>query len=166
MFDKSRSDKCFSFPDFFSRERISKHKVKDEYKCIYFPATNPLRTHFWPIHLAVGYELELVLRAVSTSRFPCYVLSYFSLVFFLEQILTTRVSWVGQSTKSLPPFSILSPGRNYSPLPSSSTPTRQESTKLPVRQEIFKRQEFLSFLETFILFSSFFQLRNQLKNFK
>ena len=38
-----------------------------------------------------------------SSRFPCCVLSYFSLAFFMEhnwQIQVIRVSWVGQSTSS------------------------------------------------------------------
>ena len=41
-----------------------------------------------------------------TSRFPCCVLSNFSLVFVMEhnwQIQVIRVSWVGQSTKGYPP---------------------------------------------------------------
>ena len=39
---------------------------------------------------------------VPSSRFPCCVLSYFSLVFVMEhnwQIQVIRVSWVGQSTR-------------------------------------------------------------------
>ena len=45
-----------------------------------------------------------------TSRFPCCVLSYFSVVFVVEhnwQIQITRVSWVGQSTSFSCSFSML-----------------------------------------------------------
>ena len=44
---------------------------------------------------------SFVVRPHAASRFPCCVLSYFSLVFVMEhnwQIQVTRVSWVGQST--------------------------------------------------------------------
>ena len=45
-------------------------------------------------------RLLLELRVLLLSRFPCCVLSYFSLVFVVKQIQiqVTKDSWVGQST--------------------------------------------------------------------
>ena len=62
-------------------------------------------------HLAaIAAEMPYHRTMSSPSRFPCCVLSYFSLVFVVEQtwqIQVTRVSWVGQSTSAwLDPLSL------------------------------------------------------------
>ena len=57
----------------------------------------------WTLQWRTGPILERRAGGWFTSRFPCCVLSYFSLVFVMEhnwQIQVIRVSWVGQSTSS------------------------------------------------------------------
>ena len=85
----------------------------------------------WFVHERHFRILTIQMGTPPPSRFPCCVLSYFSLVFVMEhnwQIQVKRVSWVGQSTRGCIPsqnwssVTIKSKFHKWQPLPALHNP--------------------------------------------